>query len=72
MSGLIEKGSCSDCLLERIMDGHISRSNGSNQNGAWSTLLHLAGVFEFRQTEVVPDLNRTVCINIGDYSHFVL
>ena len=55
--------------------GHVGRSNESNQNGPWSTLLRLAGVFEFPQTEVVPDglgLNRAVCVNTGDDSHYVL
>ena len=74
MSGLIEKGCCSDRLLRKDA-GHVGRSNESNQNGPWSTLLHLAGVFEFPQTEVVPDglgLNRAVCVNTGDDSHYVL
>ena len=37
-------------------------------------LLHLVGVFEFTQMEVVPDglgLNRAICINTVDDSHYV-
>ena len=37
-------------------------------------LLHLVGVFEFTQMEVVPDglgLNRAICINTVDNSHYV-
>ena len=74
MSGLIEK--VVDCFLERILDT-FSRSNGSNQNGPWLTMLHLVGVFEFCLTEVVPDLswmglNRTISVNTGDDNHYVL
>ena len=70
MSVFIEKSCCSDCLLERIMDTLADLMDQQE----W-TLLHLAGVFEFFQTEVVSDalgLNRAVCINTGDDSHYVL
>ena len=69
--GDMEKGCCSDRFLERIRDA----SADLMQNGPWLTLLHLAGVFEFPQTEVVPDglgFNRAVCVNTGDGSHYVL
>ena len=63
-----------DRLLERIQDTSADLMNLTKM-GLGSTLLRLAGVFEFPQTEVVPDglgLNRAVCINTGDNSHYVL
>ena len=75
MSVFIKKSCCSDRLLERIMDALADLMNLTRMDLAWSTLLHLARVFEFPQTEVVSDelgLNRAVCINTGDDSHYVL
>ena len=72
ISGLIEKGCCSDRLLERILDTSADLMNLTRMGLGRHCCI---GVFEFPQTEVVPDglgLNRAVCVNTGDDSHYVL